>query len=170
VLETPRLILRQHRLTDFEPAYAMYSDVEVTRHIGNGKPATRQDVWHRVLRFSGHWQLLGYGMFAIVEKATGRFVGETGLCDFCRELGPDFDPFPEAAWIMARDSFGKGYATEAARAAHEWHEANRGPQRTVCIIAPENHASLRIAQKLGYRAIGPRGYRDETVTVFERTP
>jgi RimJ/RimL family protein N-acetyltransferase len=110
MIETERLILRQNRLEDFEQAYAIYSDPDVVRHIGNGQPGTRQDVWFRLLRFVGHWQLLGYGLFAIIEKASGRMIGETGFADFKRGLGDDFDPFPEAAWILASDMHGKGYA------------------------------------------------------------
>ena len=117
MIETERLILRKHALDDFEPAFAMYSDPKVVRHIGDGKPGTRQDVWFRLLRFAGHWQLLGYGLFAVVEKASGCFIGEVGLADFHRGLGDDFDPFPEAAWIMASSAHGQGFATEAMDAA-----------------------------------------------------
>lgn len=170
MIETERLILRPHKLDDFEPAYAIYSDPVVVRHVGDGKPGTRQDVWFRLLRFAGHWHLLGYGVFVIEEKATGRVVGETGLADFHRGLGDDFDPFPEAAWIVASDTFGKGYATEAAKAAHDWFEQTRGRQRTVCIIDPDNTASVRVADKLGYRLIGERPFRNDKVLVFERRP
>jgi len=168
MIETERLILRQNGLEDFEQAYAIYSDPDVVRHIGNGQPGTRQDVWFRLLRFVGHWQLLGYGMFAIIEKASGRMIGETGMADFKRGLGDDFDPFPEAAWILASDMHGKGYAEEAATAAHRWFEDNRGKQRTVCIIDPPNTASIRLAEKLGYRSMGERPFRDSTVMMFER--
>ena len=152
MIETERLILRKHTLDDYEPAYAMYSDPIVVRHIGDGKPGTRQDVWHRVLRFAGHWQLLGYGLFAVEEKASGNFVGEVGLADFHRGLGDDFDPFPEAAWIMAASAHGKGYATEAMHAALTWFDDNRGRQRTVCIIDPPNTA---LDQSRGKAGISP---------------
>lgn len=168
MIETPRLILRRHTLEDFEAAHAMSTDPEVMRFINDGKPASRQDVWHRILRFAGHWQWLGYGLFAIVEKASGNFIGETGLADFKRELGDDFDPYPETAWVLARSAFGKGYATEAAIAAHKWFDETRGRQRTVCIIAPGNAGSVRVATKLGYTPIAPRDYRGEPVLVFER--
>ncbi len=170
MIETERLILRHNRLEDFEQAYSIYSDPDVVRHIGNGQPGTRQDVWFRLLRFVGHWQLLGYGMFAIIEKSSGRMIGETGMADFKRGLGDDFDPYPEAAWILASDVHGNGYAMEAATAAHRWFEENRGRQRTVCIIDPPNTASIRLAEKLGYQSMGERPFRDSTVMMFERTP
>jgi len=170
MIETERLILRQHRLDDYEAALAMYSNPKVVAHIGDGKPGAAQDVWHRILRCVGHWQLLGFGIFAIEEKASGRFVGETGLADFHRGLGEDFDPFPEAAWIMAVEAMGKGYASEAARAAHDWHDRNRGPRRTVCIVDADNLASIRVAEKLGYRPTGPRPFRGGEVLGFERVP
>lgn len=170
MIETERLLLRPQRLEDFEPAFALYSNPEVVRHIGDGRPGTRQDVWFRLLRAVGHWQLLGYGLFAVVEKQTGRFVGETGLADFKRGLGEDFDPYPEAAWIMAAEVHGKGYATEAASAAHDWSDRQRGLRRTVCIIDPPNSGSIRVAEKLGYRVVGERPFRDATVLMFERLP
>lgn len=170
MIETERLLLRRHTLADYEPAYAIYSDPNVVRHIGDGKPATRQDVWFRLLRFVGHWQLLGYGLFAVIEKETGRFVGEVGFADFKRGLGDEFDPYREAAWIMAAETHGKGYATEAARAAHDWFDRTHGRQKTVCIIDPPNTGSIRVAEKLGYQLIGERPFRDASVLMFERRP
>ena len=168
MIETERLILRPQMLADYEPAYAVYSDPNVVRHIGDGKPGTRQDVWFRLLRAVGHWQLLGYGLFAVIEKTTGRFVGEAGLADFKRGLGEEFDAYPEAAWIMAAEIHGKGYGTEAAQAAHDWMDQTHGRRKTVCIIDPPNRSSIRVAEKLGYRLIGERPFRDGSVLMFER--
>ena len=75
VIETERLILRGHVLEDSEASLALWTDPEVTRFIG-GKPSTTEEVWPRLLRYAGHWSLLGFGYWAITEKATGRFVGE----------------------------------------------------------------------------------------------
>ncbi len=170
MIETQRLLLRRNTLEDFEAIRDMYVDPEVIRHIGVGKPSTAQDSWFRLLRLIGNWTAFGYGFFSVIERSSGRFAGLVGFARFHRELGEDFDPFPEAGWSLASWAHGKGFATEAATAAHDWFEAQHGRRRTVCIIDPGNDRSIRVAEKLGYRLIGPRQYRDETILVFARNP
>lgn len=167
MIETDRLILRQPELADLDAIHAMRSDAQVVRFLG-GKPLTREEAWHRLTRSAGTWTLLGYGMFVVVEKASGLFMGEVGLMQAHRDLGPDFDAFPEAGWVLARAAHGKGYATEAGRAAHDWFRAQFGARRSVCIIAPEHAASLNVAAKLGYRPFGRAVYQDHDVTMLER--
>ena len=130
----------------------------------------REENWTRILRYAGHWALLGWGLFAIEEKASGRFAGEVGLADFRRGLGADFDGCPEAAWMLDRWAEGQGFATEAIRAATRWHEAAFGATRQVCIVAPDNAPSLRVAEKLGFRRFDERLYQDRTVILHERLP
>lgn len=144
----------------------MTADPHVMRHFPGTQ--SREDNWARILRYAGHWALLGWGLFAVEEKATGRFVGEVGLADFHRELGADFDGFPEAAWMLDRWAEGRGYATEAVNAAIRWHEDAFGVMRQVCIIAPHNAPSLRVAEKLGFRRFDERVYQDRTVILHER--
>jgi RimJ/RimL family protein N-acetyltransferase len=168
MIETTRLFLRPHALEDFNNFYAMSSDPAVMKFIAPEKPVTREEAWVKLLRNAGHWALLGYGLFVIFEKESGRFVGNTGLADFHRGLGGDFDPYPEAAWALAAWTHGKGYATEAAAAAHDWLAEQRKPSRTVCIIDPENTASLRVAEKLGYRRFDEVEYKEKTVIKLER--
>lgn len=166
VIETPRLILRGHRLTDFDDSLAMWSDPDVARHI-NGTPLGREDVWARLLRYIGHWAIADYGIWHIRERATDRFVGEAGLADFRRDLPQWFDGAPEAAWILAPSAQGNGYATEAMSAVLAWAEAAH--PRTVCIINPGNQPSLRVAGKLGYRELARVDYRGTAVIAFERS-
>ncbi|MFI0842776.1 GNAT family N-acetyltransferase [Mesorhizobium sp. IMUNJ 23232] len=170
MIETERLILRPHILNDFDELLAVSNDAEVMQFITHGAHATRQDVWNKLLRNIGHWTALGHGVFAVVDRQTGRYVGDTGLADFHRDLGDDFDPFPEAAWVFAGHGQGKGYATEAAHAAHRWFDAERGARRTVCIIDPDNAASIGVARKLGYGHYGEIEYKGDHVLKFERLP
>ncbi len=93
-----------------------------------------------------------------------------GLADFHRGLGDDFDGAPEGAWVLDRWAEGQGFATEAIRAAIDWHEGRFGCARQVCIIAPDNTPSLRVAEKLGFRAYAERPYHDRTVILHERLP
>ena len=167
MIETERLLLRRPSREDLDAVHRMRSDPDVVRFVG-GTPLSREEAWQRLTRSAGNWALLGYGFFAVVEKASGRLVGEAGLMQAHRGLGERFDPFPEAGWIFAREGQGKGYATEATLAAHDWFARAIGVARTVCIIAPENAASLRVAAKLGYTAFGSACYHDSTVTMLER--
>ncbi len=165
MIETERLTLRVHRVADFDECAAMWGDPEVTRHIG-GKPSTREECWARLLRYAGHWSLLGFGFWVIREKATGRFAGEVGFADFKREMEPAFGDAPECGWVLAPWAHGKGYATEAVKAALAW----MGKKRTVCMINPPNAASLRVAEKCGYQEFTRTKYHGEDVILFERRP
>ena len=169
MIETERLLLRVHRMDDFGGLHAMQVDPEVYRHIA-GAPASEEGSWHRLLRTIGHWTLFGYGLFAVTTRATDSYIGIAGLAHFRRGLGAGFDDAPEAAWSLASAMHGKGYAREAVVAAHDWFAAAHGVKRTVCIISPENTASLRLAERVGYRAYDRASYKGESVTMLERTP
>jgi RimJ/RimL family protein N-acetyltransferase len=104
----------------------------------------------RILRYAGLWSLLGYGYWAVEERASSKFVGDVGLADFHRELIPSIDGIPEAGWVLDPAFYGRGYATEALRAALAWADVNVSSDRTACIVAPENGASIRVAEKTGY--------------------
>jgi len=167
VLETERLMLRGHRVDDFDDSAAMWGDPGVTRYIG-GRPFTREESWSRLLRYAGHWRMVGYGYWAVVERGTGRFVGEVGFGDFRREIEPSFEGAPEAGWVLAPWAEGRGFATEAVNAVHAWADAAFDGRRTVCMITPENTASIRVAQKCGYRPAAPAVYKGAEVAVYER--
>ena len=167
VLETERLRLRGHRIDDLDACAAMWADPEVVRHT-TGKPQPREEVWWRILRYIGHWELMGYGFWALEEKSGSRFVGEVGLADFKRELNPSLGDTPESGWILASGFHGKGYATEAMRAVMAWGDEHFGAERTACLIHPDNNASLRVAEKLGYRQYARSTYRENEVLMLER--
>jgi RimJ/RimL family protein N-acetyltransferase len=166
-IETDRTILRPHGLGDFEAYTAMWADPVVTRFIG-GRPRTREETWIRLLRYTGMWPLLGYGFWAIVEKATGRFIGEAGFHDLKRDFAPSIEGTPEAGWALAPSTHGKGLATEVLGGIHEWAKGRPGFEKTVCIIDPGNGASLAVARKLGYRDVTRATYHGEPVILLER--
>jgi len=151
-LTTERLTLRAHRIADLPACVAMWQDVEVVRHtIGSPSPPSR--TWLRLLSYAGHWSLLGFGYWALEHTESGAFLGEIGFADFKRDLHPALDDVPEVGWVLAPQAHGKGYATEALRAAIAWGDEAFTTDHTVCIIYPENTASLRVAAKLGYAEI-----------------
>ncbi len=169
MIETERLLLRPYREEDLDEVFAMNSDVRILKYLGN-KPATREESWMRLLRNVGHWSLKDFGAFAIFEKTTGRFVGNTGLAHHQRGLGEQFDPFPEAGWVLAHWSHAQGLCDRgSARGPSLVPPDARGEaQRTVCMIAPENFPSLRIADKLGYQTFGRSEYKGDAVVLFAR--
>ena len=167
VVTTERLVLRGHRVDDFEDYAALRSDPEVVRYLG-GKPSTPSESWSRILNSVGHWTLMGYGFWAIEERSSGRYVGEAGLADFKRDIEPGFEGAPEAGWVLAPWSHGRGYATEAARAVLAWGEKNIGMTRCVCMIEPEHGASLRVADKCGFRPFAETEFKGAPVILLER--
>ena len=167
VIETSRLTLRAHHVDDFPACAAMWADPNVTRYIG-GKPSTRDETWSRLLRYAGHWALLEFGYWAAIYKATGTFVGELGFADFKRDIVPSFDGVPEIGWAFASAVSGKGYASEAVSAIVAWGDAHLGSRRTVCIIHPENLASIRVAAKSGFCEFQRTTYKGAPTIMFER--
>jgi RimJ/RimL family protein N-acetyltransferase len=122
-----------------------------------------------MLRYAGLWALLGLGYWVVREKGSGRFVGEVGFGNFRRQIDPPLGDAPEIGWVLSPWAHGKGYATEAVQAALAWGEGHFGPSaRTVCIIDPQNLASLRVAEKCGYREVSRAIYKGEATMVLER--
>jgi RimJ/RimL family protein N-acetyltransferase len=164
VIETPRLRLRGHRYSDLLPCVAMWSDPNVTKFI-SGRASTQQQTWSRLLTYIGHWALLGFGYWVIEDKASTEFVGEVGFADFQREIAPSMRDRPELGFALASRFHAKGYATESVRAVLSWSDKHLSYPNTVCLINPENLASLRVVQKCGYKLF-ERGLYNEQPTLF----
>jgi RimJ/RimL family protein N-acetyltransferase len=167
VLETERLRLRGHCLDDFPACAAMWADPAVSRQLGR-KPFSEEECWTRLLRYVGHWSLLGFGYWVVEERASGKFVGEVGFADYKRDMQSPVEELPEIGWVLATWAHGKGYATEAARAALRWGDEHFSPSRTTCIISPDNLASIRVAEKCGYRDLQLTIYKGKPTIVFVR--
>ena len=167
VLETERLRLRGHRADDFEALAAAWADPDVVRFLG-GQTLGRDEVWLRILRFPGLWHLLGYGYWAIEEKASGRCIGNIGYADFKREIKPPLGDMPELGWMLAAGAHGKGYASEALAAVLAWGRVHFGPHRAVCIIDAENTASMRMATKAGFVFSHEAVFHGAPIQVFVR--
>ncbi|TPL04230.1 MULTISPECIES: GNAT family N-acetyltransferase [unclassified Mesorhizobium] len=167
ILETARTVLRPHRLGDFETYAAMWAEPAVTRFIG-GKPRTREESWMRFLRHAGLWSLIGYGFWAIEDKDTKRFIGEAGFHDLKREIEPSIEGVPEAGWALASEAHGQGLASEVVGRIVAWSDEALRQARTVCIIDPENGASLKVAEKNGYCEILRTTYHEKPTILLER--
>jgi RimJ/RimL family protein N-acetyltransferase len=167
VLLTERLRLRGHTLDDFESCASLWADPRVTRYI-TGKPFTREESWSRLLRYVGHWWMLGFGYWVAEEKSTGTYLGELGFADYKRDIDPPLQGMPEAGWVFATTAQGKGYATEGVRAITQWGDSHFGSKRTACLIDPENIPSLSIAAKCGYQEWQHTTYKGHPATIFIR--
>jgi len=146
-LHTARLLLRPLCIGDFEPWAQMMSDDEAARFIGG--PQVRAVAWRGFMTMAGAWDLQGFAMFSVIERASGRWVGRLGPWQ------PDGWPGTEIGWAIIRDCWGRGYATEGAAAAMDWVFDALRWQQVIHTIAPDNIASQVVARKLGSSNRGP---------------
>lgn len=166
-LTTPRLILRAHTRADYDALHAIWSDPLVTKFIG-GRPSTAQDSWFRIMRYLGHWPLMGFGYFAACDRQTGAYIGDIGIAHHKRGIHPDFDSAPEAGWVLSPSAFGKGYAAEAMTAVLDWFTSVHGKTRTVCMIETAHADSHKVATKLGYHGFCEITIGQDPMTLLER--
>ena len=167
MIDTERLHLRPHRLDDLDHLYRLTAPDEMRTYLGPNPPS-RAESFDRLLRVAGGFALFGYSTMAVIERGSGDYVGNCGLFRVDRELGPDFDGFPEAGWVIARSRWGQGYAGEAMAAALAWFARERGGGRTVCMITRGNAASERLAERLGYRRFREAEFKGDEVGLYER--
>lgn len=167
-LETERLILRQFTLDDFQALADCWADPEMVKFIGGGQPQSAEMSWGRLLRYIGHWQALGFGYWAVFEKATSRYIGSFGFQDARRDLTPALE-YPEAGWSLIPSAHGKGFSTEALAAILAW--ADRvfdGP--VCCIIDDGNLPSNHLAERFGFAFQHYVTYHDKPVRMLVRPP
>jgi RimJ/RimL family protein N-acetyltransferase len=161
-IKTERLILRAHRLDDFDDYVNLLSDEAVVRFI-SGIPSTREQSWARLIRSAGMWHFMGFGFLAIEEKETGRLIGEAGFHEVRRDMKPSLEDTLETGWALMPSAHGRGYATEALKALIAWAEDNFPGKAMTCIISPDNAPSLRGAEKLGFREVTRTDYHGEII-------
>lgn len=167
VIETERLILRGYTPEDFAAFEAMWADEDVVRFIG-GQVSTREQSWQRFLARIGGWNQMGFGFFAVIEKASGHLVGEAGFHEARRQIEPPLEGTLEAGWVLMPSAQGWGYATEAMQAAIGWAEAAFAGRRMTCLIDPDNLASMRVASKLGFKEFARSDYSGSKLALLER--
>jgi len=165
-INTPRITLRAMRREDFPRFADIWAMPQVVAHI-SGKPWPKARSWDAFLRNAGHWQIVGFGQWAVQVHGGQDMSGQAGFFYGSRGLGDDFDPYPEAGWVLEPGSHGQGLGLEAARAAHDWFDRVIAG-RTVCIITPENLMSLRIADALGYSLLRMAEMEGEAVQLMTR--
>ncbi|WGV24736.1 GNAT family N-acetyltransferase [Halotia branconii] len=147
-LKTQRLLLRGFCEEDLDAYADMCGNAEVMRYIGEGKPLSRGESWRNMAMIVGHWQLRGYGMWAVEERLTGAMIGRVGCWN--PEGWIDF----EIGWALRQAFWGHGLATEAARVAMDYAFEKLQRSHVISLIRPHNAASIRVAQKLGEKLQG----------------
>ncbi|QIG96033.1 MULTISPECIES: GNAT family N-acetyltransferase [unclassified Bradyrhizobium] len=165
VIETERLLLRPWRASDIADNTAMLSDPETARFITpDHQPVTSElKGWRNAAVISGHWTLHGFGMFAVEEKSSSRYIGRVGPY-----YPPEWPGF-EVGWGIAKAHRGKGYAVEAARAAIDFVFANFTVDRIIHCIDPANVASQAVARRLGAVNEGPGRLEGDVVDIWVTT-
>lgn len=167
-IETERLLLRLHRLEDFEECQAMWSDRKVICHI-RADPFSPSETWQRMLRYVGHWDLTGFGYWTVWERSTGVFVGEVGFAYAKRDLPGGYAYYPEIGCTLASPAWGKGFANEAMGAALAWADRYIPTDRTIAITDEQNDGALRLAKKNGYAEQGKIDYEGRRFVLLSRS-
>jgi RimJ/RimL family protein N-acetyltransferase len=161
-LETDRLLLRPPAAQDLDGWAEMMADDEAARFLGGAQP--REVAWRGMASMAGSWALMGFGMFSVIEKASGQWVGRLGPWQ------PEGWPGTEVGWGLVRSAWGKGYATEGAAAAIDWAFDNLGWDEVIHCIDPDNLGSIRVAERLGSVRRGqtqlPPPYETQSVDVW----
>ena len=156
VVETERLILRGWREGDLDAWAEILSDEETTHFIGGVQ--SRMDAWRGIASIIGHWALRGFGFWAVERKEDREFLGRVGL------WRPEGWPGTELAVTLGRPYWGQGYATEATKASADYGFRNLSVPKLISLIDSENHASQRVAERLGAIQNGKT-----TITMFGRS-
>ena len=167
-INTPRLSMAPHAHVDFPDLAAMWADPAVVRFLG-GVPNSEEDSWARLLRYAGCWSVMGFGFWAVRDRATGAYLGDIGFLEGRRSGVDGFAGDPEIGWSLNVWAQGKGYGSEAVRAAQAWgarHFAGRH-RRTVAMIHPDNLASTALAARCGFRHYAVARYRDAPTGLWE---
>src|SRR5262245_33337098 len=138
-IETNRLLLRMFRPGDVDDLASLFADPEVMRYVGDGQPAGRVEAEKALKGVLKHWQPHGFGRWAVVDRKTREFIGFGGL----RSLFG----IPEVVYHLATAHWGKGLATELARASLRFGFRERRFDRIVAIAKPRNLASVHVMEK-----------------------
>lgn len=161
IIETPRLLLTPFDARFRKELHQLHNDPLVAAQLLGGRPDSELDNMRRIAKFEEMWCTRGYGMFVVLHRVSGIFIGRTG--PFLREPTGAV----EVTWSLLSSAHGRGYATEAAAAAIDLTFAHSRLDHLACSVDPHNDASRKVAQKLGFQRIGSRQLGERVVDHFE---
>jgi [ribosomal protein S5]-alanine N-acetyltransferase len=165
IIETPRLLLRELTDADHEALFEMYQDARMNRFIG-GPPPPREEYWKKVREtWPAYYARHGFGLWATVRKDDGRLMGRCGLLS--QEV--DGERHVEVAYALSPACWGRGYATEAARASRDHAFRTLDTPHVISLILPENVGSIRVAERNGMTFWKMADFRGYHVRVYRIT-
>ena len=160
------MTLKTVSVDDYDDLCALWGDAAFATSL-LPKAMTPEEVWFRLLRDIGQWQVLGYGSWSIRDTASGDYIGGIAVLQHRRMMTPAFDA-PELGWGIAPRFQGQGLAHEALCAVLDWCDGTLNAPRTVCMIDPENAPSHALAQRVGYAPYADPLYKGGPVVLLER--
>lgn len=166
-LSTDRLDLWRPAARDHAAFVDLMVDDEVRLHLG-GRPTNAVEEFNRLCRNAGSWALFGYGTFVCRAKGSDEVLGICGVFHSWRGFGKGLDDTAEIGWIFARKAWGRGIATEAARASLAWFDTAFPGRRVSCMIDDTNLPSLAVAAKLGFVQYDEQLDEDARLILLER--
>lgn len=163
IIETERLLLRPFTSGDLDEFVVLCADPDVMRYIATGEAYSPERAQMRFNSLIEHWNEHGFGLWAMIEKAGDEFMGFCGLqfLDDTREI--------EVGYRLAKRFWGRGLATEAARASLRFGFEELGLDRIVAVVQPENTASWRVLEKTGLRYVRDARFYDTDVRYYAIT-
>lgn len=159
ILETERCLVREMTLQDLPALYELYHSRSVTRYLEDLEEDRQTEETKLNAHINCMYRFYGYGMWAVVEKATGQLIGRAGFGHLSAKEEPrsEFEqrtvengPMPELGYLIAADKQRRGYAAEVCRAILDYGWRKLGFSTVYCMIREENRASIRLAEKLGF--------------------
>lgn len=164
-LQTERLILRPPRIEDFERYADLHADADAVRYIGGA--LERAAAWRKFLQMPGAWAVQGFAMFSVIDRDSGRWLGQLG------PWRPEGWPGNEIGWAFHPDAWGRGYAVEAGVAAIDWAFEHLGWTDVIHCIDPDNTPSQALAARLGSQKLRrgqlPPPLQDHVVDLWGQT-
>lgn len=157
MIETERLLLRPLRVEDVNVFVALHEDERVNQFVG---AYSHQQALERLELIERQWAERGHGLCAVELKSSGEFIGRCGL-----NFWEVFEEV-ELGWTLKAEAWGRGYATEAARACTEWGFAALDSDYFTAMIRPGNTASVRVAERLGFTPLREDELLGNPVTVY----
>ena len=158
--ETPRLILRELLVTDVDGIFELESDSEVHRYVGNQPISTIEEARDTIDFIRKQYIENGIGRWAVIEKASGDFIGWSGL-KLIRESVNDHIDHIDVGYRLIRKYWGKGFATESAVASVDYGFGTMKLDEIFATVHVENIASRRVLEKAGLKVVEPFDYNGE---------
>lgn len=154
---TERLLLRRMTMADLDELVEIHAQPAISRFMGSFE---REEATRWLERNQAEWEELSYGRLAIIESATGRFLGRSGL-----KYWPRFEE-TEVGWVLRPDAWGRRFATEAGRACLHWGFEELELSHITAMIVPDNQRSIRVAERLEMQPVRGDVLLGEPVIVY----